>query len=59
VTFPVAYDPDLTITEGDFYFVGDPHAVFVDADGKISAVAPSSLTPASFTADEQALIRGR
>jgi cytochrome c biogenesis protein CcmG, thiol:disulfide interchange protein DsbE len=57
VTFPVAYDPDLTITEGDFYFVGDPHAVFVKADGEISEIAPSSLTPASFTADEQALVR--
>lgn len=57
VTFAVAYDPDLTITEGDFYFVGDPHAVFVKADGEISEIAPSSLTPASFTADEQALVR--
>ena len=59
VTFPVAYDPDFTITEGDFYFVGDPHSVFVKADGKISQIVPSSLTPASFTADEQALVRSR
>ena len=40
MTFPVAYDPDLTITEGDFYFVGDPHSVFVKADGKISRSSP-------------------
>ena len=56
--FPVAYDPDVTITEGDFYFVGDPNAVFVNADGKISQVVQGDvLTPASFTADEQALVR--
>ena len=35
VTFPVAYDPNLTITSGDFYFQGDPYVVFVNADGKI------------------------
>jgi peroxiredoxin len=58
VNFPVAYDPDVTITEGDFYLVGDPNAVFVKADGKISKVVQGDvLTPASFTADEQALVR--
>jgi peroxiredoxin len=58
VRFPVAYDPDVTITEGDFYLVGDPNAVFVKADGKISKVVQGDvLTPASFTADEQALVR--
>ena len=60
VRFPVAYDPDVTITEGDFYLVGDPNAVFVKADGKISKVVQGDvLTPASFTADEQALVRSR
>jgi hypothetical protein len=56
VTFPVAYDPDVTITEGAFYFTGDPHAVFVRADGTIAKVVYGPLTPAQFTADEQALI---
>ncbi len=57
VTFPVADDPDLTITEGAFYFRGDPHTVFVGANGKIAKIAyGDTLTPAQFTADEQALI---
>ena len=57
VTFPVAYDPDVTVTEGDFYLVGDPNAVFVRADGTINRVVNGDvLTPASFTADEQALV---
>jgi peroxiredoxin len=57
VSFPVAYDPDLTITEGDFGLVGDPNAVFVNGNGKIAQVVQGdALTPASFTADEQALV---
>ena len=56
VTFPVAYDPSLTITSGDFYFDGDPNAVFVNADGTISKVARGPLSAATFTADERALI---
>jgi cytochrome c biogenesis protein CcmG/thiol:disulfide interchange protein DsbE len=57
VTFPVAYDPDVTVTSGLFYFEGDPYAVFVDGDGTISKIVRGDvLTPASFTADERALI---
>ncbi len=57
VTFPVAYDPNVTITEGDFYFHGDPYTVFVNANGTINkVVAGDQLTPATFTADERALI---
>jgi thiol-disulfide isomerase/thioredoxin len=56
VTFPVAYDPDLLITSGAFYFRGDPYAVFVKADGTIAKIAGGPLTVATFTADEQALI---
>jgi peroxiredoxin len=60
VTFPVAYDPDVTITEGDFYLVGDPNAVFIRANGTINRVVNGDvLTPASFTADEQALVDAR
>ena len=60
VTFPVAYDPDVAITEGDFYLVGDPNAVFVRANGTINRVVNGDvLTPASFTADEQALVDSR
>jgi peroxiredoxin len=57
VTFPVAYDPDTTVTSGLFYFRGDPYAVFVKGDGTIQKiVAGAQLTPSSFTADERALL---
>ena len=57
VRFPVAYDPNVTITEGTFDFHGDPYTVFVKGDGTISqVVAGAVLTPSSFTADERALI---
>jgi cytochrome c biogenesis protein CcmG/thiol:disulfide interchange protein DsbE len=55
VTFPVAYDPDLLITSGAFYFRGDPYAVFVKADGTIAKIASGPLTVATFTADEKEL----
>jgi peroxiredoxin len=57
VTFPVAYDPNNTITEGDFYFDGDPDIVFVRSNGTIARIVRGdTLTPASFTADERDLI---
>ena len=56
VSFPVAYDPSVAITEGTFDFHGDPYAVFVKADGRISQIVPGTVSPASFTADERALI---
>jgi peroxiredoxin len=57
VTFPVAYDPDVTITEGAFYLRGDPYTVFVGANGRIAQIAyGDTLTLGEFTADEQALI---
>jgi thiol-disulfide isomerase/thioredoxin len=57
VTFPVAYDPDISITSGAFYFTGDPYAVFVKGDGKIDRIVRGDvLTPSSLVADERALI---
>ena len=57
VTFPVAYDPNVTITSGLFYFTGDPYAVFVRGDGTIDRIVRGDvLDPTSLTADEQALI---
>jgi len=57
VTFPVASDPDITVTSGLFYFEGDPYAVFVKGDGTIAKIVRGAvLTPSSFTADERALI---
>jgi thiol-disulfide isomerase/thioredoxin len=57
VTFPVAYDPNVDITSGLFYFTGDPYAVFVRSDGRIAKIERGAvLTPSSFRADERALI---
>jgi thiol-disulfide isomerase/thioredoxin len=57
VTFPVAYDPDVSVTSGLFAFDGDPYAVFVNGDGTIAKIVRGSvLTPSSLTADERALL---
>jgi thiol-disulfide isomerase/thioredoxin len=57
VSFPVAYDPNATVTSGLFYFTGDPYAVFVKGDGTIAKIVPGDgLTPSILTADERALI---
>src|SRR6516162_2803976 len=57
VTFPVAYDPDIAITSGLFYFTGDPYAVFVRGNGTIDRIVRGDvLTPSSLVADERALI---
>jgi peroxiredoxin len=56
VGFPVAHDADITVTSGDFYFEGDPNAVFVNADGTISAIVRGVMSVAQFTAEEKLLI---
>jgi thiol-disulfide isomerase/thioredoxin len=56
VRFPVVRDPDLGITSGAFYFDGDPNAVFVRANGTISAIVPGALSPAKLAAEEEKLI---
>jgi hypothetical protein len=57
VTFPVAYDPNVAITSGAFYFDGDPYAVFVRDDGTIAKIVRGDvLTPAGLVSDERALI---
>ena len=57
VTFPVAYDPNASVTADTFKFDGDPYAVFVRGDGTIAKIVRGAvLTPSSFTADERALI---
>jgi cytochrome c biogenesis protein CcmG, thiol:disulfide interchange protein DsbE len=57
VSFPVAYDPNVDVTSGLFYFTGDPYAVFVRGDGTIAKiVAGDGLDPSSLVADERGLI---
>ncbi len=49
--------PDTAITKGSSTSVGDPYAVFVKSDGTIAKIVRGDeLTPASFTADERALL---
>jgi thiol-disulfide isomerase/thioredoxin len=56
VGFAVVRDPELAITSGDFYFNGDPDAVFVTGNGTISAIVPGALSVAKLTAEEKKLI---
>jgi thiol-disulfide isomerase/thioredoxin len=56
IAFPVAFDPNIAITNGAFFFQGDPYAVFVKGDGTINAVVPGPISVAKFTAEEKKLI---
>ena len=57
VSFPVAFDPQADVTNGLFYFDGDPYAVFVRGDGSIAKIVRGAvLTPSSLAADERALL---
>jgi peroxiredoxin len=58
VTFPVGSDEDAIILSNTFGYLGDPYEVFVKADGTVSDVHPGAMTPASFTAQEERLVRG-
>jgi len=55
VTFPVAYDQNLKITNGDFYFTGDPYAVFVNGNGTIKKIVGGPMSVATFTSYEREL----
>jgi peroxiredoxin len=56
VTFPVAWDPNAHITSDQFFFTGDPYAVFVRADGTIDRIVRGAvLDGSSMTADARAL----
>jgi thiol-disulfide isomerase/thioredoxin len=56
IEFPVARDPQIGILSGDFYFDGDPNAVFVRGNGTISAIVSGPISVAKFTAEEKELI---
>jgi peroxiredoxin len=56
VGFPVASDPDIAILSGDFYFEGDPGAVFVKGNGTISDIVSGPLSVSKFIAEERKLI---
>jgi peroxiredoxin len=45
VSFPVAFDPVAQVTNGLYYFPGDPAAVFIDGNGTITAIRYGPITP--------------
>jgi peroxiredoxin len=49
VTFPVAFDPVADVTNGLYYFPGDPAAVFIDGNGTISAIRYGPITADQLT----------
>lgn len=55
VTFPVAADPRYEVTEGLYYFHGDPDAVFVRSDGTIARIVHGALTAAQLRVWERQL----
>lgn len=44
VTFPVVVDPDFQVTEGLYYFSGDPGAVFINGNGTIDHIVRGPIT---------------
>jgi len=44
ITFPVAADPDFQVTEGLYFFRGDPDAVFINGNGTIARIARGPIT---------------
>ena len=58
VTFPVGFDPVAQVTNGLYSFPGDPAAVFIGRDGRITAIRYGPLSPATFTRLEQRLVSG-
>jgi thiol-disulfide isomerase/thioredoxin len=55
VGFPVAADPLYQVTEGLYFFTGDPDAVFIDSDGTIAGIVRGPITAAQLTAWERRL----
>jgi cytochrome c biogenesis protein CcmG/thiol:disulfide interchange protein DsbE len=46
VSFPVAADRTYQVTEGSYYFDGDPDTVFIDGNGTIAHIVHGAITPA-------------
>lgn len=53
VTFPVAADPQYSVTNGLYDFIGDPDTVFVDGDGTIAHIVRGPVTAAELVAWER------
>ena len=55
VTFPVAVDADFQVTEGLYYFNGDPDSVFVNGNGTIAHIVRGPITRAELVTWERRL----
>jgi thiol-disulfide isomerase/thioredoxin len=55
VTFPVGADRDYDVTEGSYYFDGDPDAVFIDGNGTIVHISHGAITASELVHWEEEL----
>jgi|HubBroStandDraft_5_1064220.scaffolds.fasta_scaffold254331_2 thiol-disulfide isomerase/thioredoxin len=55
VSFPVANDLNLEVTNGLYYFTGDPEAVYIYGDGTIAGITYGPTTPSQLVSWEQRL----
>jgi peroxiredoxin len=55
VTFPVAADADYRVTEGLYYFDGDPDTVFIDGNGTIARIVRGPITASELVSWEREL----
>jgi cytochrome c biogenesis protein CcmG/thiol:disulfide interchange protein DsbE len=58
VSFPVGADPVSTVTNGLYYFTGDPEAVFIAADGRIAGIGYGPTSPSELISWQRRLMRG-
>jgi thiol-disulfide isomerase/thioredoxin len=55
VTFPVAADADYRVTEGLYYFDGDPDTVFINGNGTIARIVRGPVTASELVSWEREL----
>jgi peroxiredoxin len=56
VTFPVGLDRDADVTNGLYYFPGDPVAVFIDGAHRITAIRFGPLSASEFEQQERSIL---
>jgi cytochrome c biogenesis protein CcmG, thiol:disulfide interchange protein DsbE len=55
VSFPVGADSQAAVTNGKYYFTGDPEAVFVTGKGRIAHIQYGPTSPSELTSWERRL----
>jgi cytochrome c biogenesis protein CcmG/thiol:disulfide interchange protein DsbE len=59
VTFPVGDDGNGNVTEGLYFFTGDPEAVFISAGGTIVHIEHGPTTPQQLVTWERRLLKAK